>query len=56
MYTLSVTARQEDPRANQKARTRAAIVEAARRLGDAEDGTPTVARAAEGAGVSRATA
>jgi AcrR family transcriptional regulator len=47
--------RQEDPRANQKARTRAAIVEAALRLyrGGA---TPTVAQAAAQARVSRATA
>lgn len=44
-----------DPRANQKQRTRAAIVEAAIRL--VRDGaTPTVAQAAETAGVSRATA
>ena len=50
------TIRQEDPRANQKARTRAAIVEAAQRLQDEEGETPTVARAAEAAGVSRATA
>jgi AcrR family transcriptional regulator len=56
MYTPSVSARQEDPRANQKARTRAAIVEAARRLDDADDKAPTVARAAAAAGVSRATA
>lgn len=47
--------RQGDPRANQKARTRKAIVEAAQRL--QLDGTaPTVAAAAEHAGVSRATA
>jgi AcrR family transcriptional regulator len=46
----------QDPRANQKARTRAAIVEAAQRLrGDAGE-TPTVAEAASAAGVSRATA
>lgn len=46
----------QDPRANQKARTRAAIVEAAqqRRAGTGE--TPTVAEAAAVAGVSRATA
>jgi len=46
----------QDPRANQKARTRAAIVEAARRLHDGNGEAPTVARAAEAAGVSRATA
>ncbi len=46
---------QEDPRANQKARTRAAIVEAARQL-HRQGITPTVARAAEQARVSRATA
>jgi AcrR family transcriptional regulator len=56
LYTRDVTARQEDPRANQKRRTRAAIVEAAQLL-QAEDGeAPTVAQAAEAAGVSRATA
>jgi AcrR family transcriptional regulator len=47
--------RQGDPRARQKARTRAAIVEAAQRL-QSENETPTVAQAAEEAGVSRATA
>ncbi len=47
--------RQEDPRANQKARTRAAIVEAALQL--YRGGTvPTVAQAATQARVSRATA
>ena len=47
--------RQEDPRANQKTRTRAAIVEAATAL--LREGTPpTVAEAAERALVSRATA
>jgi AcrR family transcriptional regulator len=51
-----VTSRQEDPRANQKRRTRAAIVEAAQRLQADEGEPPTVARAAEAAGVSRATA
>jgi AcrR family transcriptional regulator len=46
----------QDPRANQKARTRAAIVDAAQRL-RAEGGvTPSVAEAASVAGVSRATA
>jgi AcrR family transcriptional regulator len=44
-----------DPRANQKQRTRAAIVDAAVRL-VREGATPTVAQAAEVAGVSRATA
>jgi AcrR family transcriptional regulator len=51
-----VSARQEDPRANQKARTRAAIVEAARRLLDEGGDPPAVAQAAAAAGVSRATA
>src|SRR5918997_207268 len=46
---------QEDPRANQKARTREAIVEAARQLHQ-QGITPTVAQAAEQARVSRATA
>ena len=46
---------QEDPRANQKARTRAAIVEAAQQLLDLGS-TPSVAEAAVEAGVSRATA
>ena len=46
---------EEDPRANQKARTRAAIVEAARKL-HRQGITPTVAQAAEQARVSRATA
>jgi AcrR family transcriptional regulator len=48
--------RQQDPRANQKARTRSAIVEAAHRQQQDGGQTPTVARAAEAAGVSRATA
>ncbi len=47
--------RQEDPRANQKARTRAAIVEAALAL-YRRGTTPTVAQAAAQARVSRATA
>jgi AcrR family transcriptional regulator len=47
--------RQDDPRANQKARTRAAIIEAAQGLRRAGT-TPTVAAAAERARVSRATA
>ena len=46
---------QEDPRANQKARTREAIVEAARQLHQ-QGKMPTVAQAAEQARVSRATA
>lgn len=46
----------QDPRANQKARTRAAIVEAAEHLRSDTGETPTVARAAAVAGVSRATA
>ena len=46
---------EEDPRANQKARTRAAIVEAAQQL-HRQGITPTVAQAAEQARVSRATA
>ena len=50
------TIRQDGPRANQKARTRAAIIEAAQRLQQDDGETPTVARAAEAAGVSRATA
>jgi AcrR family transcriptional regulator len=49
------TSRQGDPRANQKKRTRAALVEAATAL--VREGTPpTVAEAAERALVSRATA
>ncbi len=50
------TVRQDDLRGNQKARTRAAIVEAAQRLQDEEGEPPTVAQVAEAAGVSRATA
>jgi AcrR family transcriptional regulator len=46
---------QEDPRANQKARTREAIVEAAQQL-YRQGGRPTIAQAAEQARVSRATA
>lgn len=48
-------ASRKDPRANQKERTRAAIVEAAVRL-LRDGGTPSVAQAAEAARVSRATA
>lgn len=51
-----MSAPRQDSRANQKARTRAAIVEAAQHLHDAEGEPPTVVRAAEVAGVSRATA
>jgi AcrR family transcriptional regulator len=51
-----MSTRQEDPRANQKRRTRAAIVEAAEALRDEDGEAPTVSRAAEVAGVSRATA
>jgi AcrR family transcriptional regulator len=47
--------RQRDPRARQKARTRAALVEAGQHL-LAEHATPTVATVADQAGVSRATA
>jgi AcrR family transcriptional regulator len=50
-----MTERQEDPRANQKARTRAAIVDAAIRMQD-QGTVPTVADVARLAGVSRATA
>ena len=56
MYNVTVPGgRQGDPRANQKARTRAAIVEAAQRL-KRQGETPTIAEAAAHAGVSRATA
>lgn len=51
-----MSSRSQDPRANQKARTRAAIVEAAQRLRAEAGETPTVAEAAASAGVSRATA
>lgn len=47
--------RQADPRANQKSRTRAALVAAAAALLDG-GGRPTVAEAAEAAKISRATA
>jgi AcrR family transcriptional regulator len=46
---------QEDPRANQKTRTRQAVVDAARRL-HRQGQTPTLAQAAAEARVSRATA
>lgn len=46
----------QDPRANQKARTRAAIVAAARAHLEAHGAVPTVAEAATAAGVARATA
>lgn len=48
-------ASRKDPRANQKERTRGAIVDAAARL-LRDGGTPSVAQAAEAARVSRATA
>jgi AcrR family transcriptional regulator len=50
-----MSVKQQDPRANQKARTRAAIVEAAQEL-QKQGITPTVEQAAEQARVSRATA
>ncbi len=49
-------AARQDPRANQKARTRAAIVAAAQKQRAAHGVTPTVAEAAAAAGVARATA
>src|SRR5919202_6310256 len=52
---MSSFAQEGDPRANQKARTREAIVEAAQQL-YRRGITPTVAQAAEQARVSRATA
>ena len=52
---MPASAPRPDPRANQKQRTRAAIVEAAVRLVRA-GGSPSVAAAAEAAKVSRATA
>jgi AcrR family transcriptional regulator len=51
-----VTTARQDPRANQKARTRAAIVTAASELRAAAGTMPTVAEAAAAAGVARATA
>ncbi|HEY7692795.1 MAG TPA: hypothetical protein VH816_10685 [Gaiellaceae bacterium] len=51
-----MSAARQDPRANQKARTRAAIVTAAQEHRAAHDATPTVAEAAAAAGVARATA
>jgi AcrR family transcriptional regulator len=51
-----MTELRQDPRANQKARTRAAIVTAAKELTKSLGGTPTVAAAATAAGVARATA
>lgn len=51
-----MAAARQDPRANQKARTRAAIVAAASALREAGGATPTVAEAAAAAGVARATA
>lgn len=55
MISAVANLRQADPRANQKARTRAAIVAAVQEL-QREGTTPTIARAARRAGVSRATA
>jgi AcrR family transcriptional regulator len=52
---MSTATGQHDPRAHQKARTRQAIVDAAREL-QGQGVTPTVAQAAEQARVSRATA
>jgi AcrR family transcriptional regulator len=52
---MTPEARQADPRANQKERTRQAIVEAAREL-QRQGIEPSVAQAAEAARVSRATA
>lgn len=49
------TVKPQDPRANQKARTRAAIVAAAREL-QSQGTAPTIEQAAEHARVSRATA
>jgi len=54
--SLLLRFRTTDPRANQKARTRAAIVEAAQQLRADTSETPSVAQAATVAGVSRATA
>lgn len=51
-----MSASRQDPRANQKARTRAAIVAAAEELRATSGSTPTVAQAAALAGVARATA
>ncbi len=56
MYNRAIGSHRQDPRANQKARTRAAIVEAAQQLRAEAGETPTVAEAAASAGVSRATA
>jgi AcrR family transcriptional regulator len=56
LYNKTMSDVRQDPRANQKARTRAAIVEAAQRLRGETGETPSVARAAATAGVSRATA
>ena len=56
LYDREVSAARQDPRANQKARTRAAIVAAAKELGNSFGETPTVSAAATAAGVARATA
>jgi AcrR family transcriptional regulator len=55
MYHMSIAVSRQDPRANQKSRTRKTIVAAAEEL-RREGIEPTVADAAERAGVSRATA
>jgi len=56
MYDKTVSRARQDPRANQKARTRAAIVGAAQELRAVNGESPAVAEAAARAGVSRATA
>ena len=56
LYGRDVSASRQDPRANQKARTRAAIVAAAKELRNSLGETPTVSAAATAAGVARATA
>lgn len=56
MYNNSMPPVGQGPRNNQKARTRAAIVEAAQRARGDDGETPSVAQAAALAGVSRATA
>jgi len=56
LYGREVNVARQDPRANQKARTRAAIVAAAKELRNNLGETPTVSAAATAAGVARATA
>lgn len=56
LYDRGVSVARQDPRANQKARTRAAIVAAAKELTNSLGETPTVSAAATAAGVARATA